>query len=143
MFQCCAVICFFILEHRWHILWNFIELQEVEKLTEENRELKKDIKKMLKRMEKQKDTGKVATEGKMLMTNNKVSTSFDTLQNWAEIWLHWSPLVVNKIFPQMTQMICKTIGPLGTSLYFYKALNSQNSEWSDFQKVVIICIWSK
>lgn len=42
---------------------------------------------MLKRMEKQKDTGKVATEGKMLMTNNKVSTSCDTLQNWAEIWL--------------------------------------------------------
>lgn len=38
-------------------------MQEVEKLTQENRELKKDMKKMLKRMEKQKDTGKTPTGG--------------------------------------------------------------------------------
>lgn len=56
--------------------------EEVEKLTLENRELKKDMKKMIKRMEKQKGTDKVATgdldehaenmEGKVLELEDKV-----------------------------------------------------------------------
>ena len=59
-----------------------INNEEVEKLTQENRELKRDMKKILKRMEKQKDTGKVATgdpdermqnlEGKVLELEDKV-----------------------------------------------------------------------
>ena len=53
----------------------------MEKLTQENRELTKDMKKILKRMEKQKDTGKVATGGKILIINNKVLTSCDILLN--------------------------------------------------------------
>ncbi|XP_071166574.1 uncharacterized protein [Mytilus edulis] len=56
--------------------------EEVEKVTQENRELKKDMKKILKRMEKQKDTGKTPTgdpdermqnlEGKVLDLEDKV-----------------------------------------------------------------------
>ncbi|XP_052100281.1 putative protein tag-278 isoform X1 [Mytilus californianus] len=64
------------------VVTSAVSNEEVEKLTQENRELKKDMKKMLKRMEKQKDTGKTPTgdpdermqnlEGKVLDLEDKV-----------------------------------------------------------------------